>query len=50
MPFLNGQKKCTRGESHRAAVLLGLKEGVIFELMACPALRKGFFSVAGNVK
>lgn len=26
---LNGQKKCTRGESHRAAVLLGLKEGVI---------------------
>jgi len=26
---LNGQKKCTRGESHRAAVLLGLKDGVI---------------------
>lgn len=26
---LNGQKKCLRGESHRAAVLLGIKEGVI---------------------
>lgn len=24
---LNGQKKCLRGESHRAAVLLGIKEG-----------------------
>jgi gp16 family phage-associated protein len=23
---LNGQKKCLRGESHRAAVLLGIKE------------------------
>ncbi len=26
---LNGQKKCLRGEAHRAAVLLGIKEGVI---------------------
>lgn len=26
---LNGQKKCRRGEAHRAAVLLGIKEGVI---------------------
>lgn len=24
---LNGQKKCLRGESHKAAVLLGMKEG-----------------------
>ncbi|QYX51522.1 DNA-binding protein [Pseudomonas sp. S07E 245] len=24
---LNGQKKCLRGESHRAAVLLGIKVG-----------------------
>lgn len=23
---LNGQKKCLRGEAHRAAVLLGIKE------------------------
>lgn len=26
---LNGQKKCLRGEAHRAAVLLGIKERVI---------------------
>jgi len=26
---LNGQKKCLRGKAHRAAVLLGIKEGVI---------------------
>ena len=26
---LNGQKKCVRGEAHRAAVLLGIKDGVI---------------------
>ncbi len=26
---LNGQKKCLRGESHRAAVLLGIKAGVL---------------------
>lgn len=26
---LNGQKKCLRGESHRAAVLLGIKDGVV---------------------
>ena len=26
---LNGQKKCLRGEAHRAAVLLGIKVGVI---------------------
>lgn len=26
---LNGQKKCLRGKSHRAAVLLGIKEGVV---------------------
>ncbi|WP_083280671.1 DNA-binding protein [Pseudomonas sp. NBRC 111126] len=26
---LNGQKKCLRGESHRAAVLLGIKAGEI---------------------
>lgn len=26
---LNGQKKCLRGESHRAAVLLGIKEGSV---------------------
>ncbi|KAF1072679.1 MAG: hypothetical protein GAK45_00114 [Pseudomonas citronellolis] len=24
---LNGQKKCLRGEAHRAAILLGIKEG-----------------------
>ncbi|MBA1289159.1 DNA-binding protein [Pseudomonas japonica] len=24
---LNGQKKCLRGQSHRAAVLLGIKDG-----------------------
>jgi gp16 family phage-associated protein len=26
---LNGQKKCLRGESHKAAVLLGIKEGTV---------------------
>lgn len=26
---LNGQKKCLRGEAHRAAVLLGIKDGSI---------------------
>jgi len=26
---LNGQKKCLRGDAHRAAVLLGIKDGVI---------------------
>lgn len=26
---LNGQKKCLRGQAHRAAVLLGIKEGVV---------------------
>ncbi|NNA66232.1 DNA-binding protein [Pseudomonas gessardii] len=26
---LNGQKKCLRGEAHRAAVLLGIKDGEI---------------------
>lgn len=26
---INGQKKCLRGEAHRAAVLLGIKDGVI---------------------
>ncbi|MBU1329437.1 MAG: DNA-binding protein [Gammaproteobacteria bacterium] len=26
---LNGQKKCLRGEAHRAAVLLDIKEGVV---------------------
>lgn len=26
---LNGQKKCLRGQAHRAAVLLGIKEGTI---------------------
>ena len=26
---LNGQKKCLRGEAHRAAVLLGIKVGEI---------------------
>ncbi|WP_458379189.1 DNA-binding protein [Pseudomonas chlororaphis] len=26
---LNGQKKCLRGESHRAAVLLGIKDGEV---------------------
>ncbi|WP_223569396.1 DNA-binding protein [Pseudomonas sp. BF-R-26] len=26
---LNGQKKCLRGEAHRAAVLLGIKHGVV---------------------
>ena len=26
---LNGQKKCLRGEAHRAAVLLRIKDGVI---------------------
>ena len=25
---LNGQQKCLRGEAHRAAVLLGIKDGV----------------------
>ncbi|WP_339513092.1 DNA-binding protein [Pseudomonas sp. RL_15y_Pfl2_60] len=27
--LLNGRKKGTRGEAHRAAVLLGIKEGVV---------------------
>ena len=26
---LNGQKKCLRGKAHKAAVLLGIKEGVV---------------------
>ena len=26
---LNGQKRCLRGDAHRAAVLIGLKDGVI---------------------
>jgi gp16 family phage-associated protein len=26
---LNGQSNCSRGEAHRAAVLLGIKDGVI---------------------
>ena len=26
---LNGQKKCLRGEAHRAAVRLGIKEGTV---------------------
>ncbi|MDK4198621.1 DNA-binding protein [Pseudomonas sp. HR1] len=26
---INGQKKCLRGEAHRAAVLLGIKQGAI---------------------
>ena len=26
---LNGQKKCLRGKAHRAAVLLGIKEGEV---------------------
>ncbi|WP_411565618.1 DNA-binding protein [Pseudomonas orientalis] len=26
---LSGQSQCRRGEAHRAAVLLGIKEGVI---------------------
>lgn len=26
---LNRQKKCLRGEAHRAAVLLGIKDGVV---------------------
>lgn len=26
---LNGQKKCLRGKAHRAAVLLGIKEGTV---------------------
>lgn len=26
---LSGQKRCLRGDAHRAAVLLGLKDGVI---------------------
>lgn len=32
--LLNGKTAGTRGESHRAAVLLGLKEGVIEERAA----------------
>ena len=28
---LNGKKKCIRGESHKIAVLLGIKEGTIVE-------------------
>lgn len=26
---INGQKKCLRGEAHRAAVLLGIKQGAV---------------------
>lgn len=26
---INGQKKCLRGKSHKAAVLLGIKDGVV---------------------
>jgi gp16 family phage-associated protein len=33
---LNGQKKCLRGESHRAAVLLGIKEGEAASPSATP--------------
>jgi len=29
--LLNGRKKGRRGEAHRAAVLLGLKEGIVTE-------------------
>ncbi len=29
--LLNGRKKGRRGESHRAAVLLGIKDGVVAE-------------------
>ena len=31
---INGQKKCLRGEAHRAAVLLGIKQGAIPALAA----------------
>lgn len=43
--LLNGRKKGKRGEAHRAAVLLGIKEGVvpaepsIADQGCCPALR-----------
>lgn len=29
---LNGKRKCLRGQSHRIAVLLGIKDGVIEEV------------------
>lgn len=43
--LLNGRKKGKRGEAHRAAVLLGIKEGVVQQDHAiaaqgcCPAVR-----------
>lgn len=36
---LNGQQKCLRGEAHRAAVLLGIKEGVVCTVV--PAVQGG---------
>lgn len=30
---LNGKRKCLRGQSHRIAVRLGIKDGVIEEVM-----------------
>ncbi|SDJ88790.1 DNA-binding protein [Billgrantia gudaonensis] len=34
--LLNGRKKGTRGEAHRAAVLLGIKDGVIDDVEDWP--------------
>lgn len=41
---LNGQKKCLRGEAHRAAVLLGIKpsdcpDSTVADQGCCPAPR-----------
>lgn len=30
---LNGQKKCLRGEAHKAAVLLGIKPGAVLTVV-----------------
>ena len=38
---LNGQKKWLRGEAHRAAVLLGIKDGVIADESNRYGRRKG---------
>lgn len=40
---LNGQQKCLRGEAHRAAVLLGIKEGVVTGITPRYGRRKSDF-------
>jgi len=39
--LLNGRKKGRRGEAHRAAVLLGIKVGIVPANVISPALAQG---------